>query len=265
MGGGSSSSMQASSYTFESNVLARLDTIEKQQTEVLRLLRDTLRPLVTRPLATPEVQPAQKAKPTASPTLAVGRKTFRGARAGHLKQARAASHKRKQAMTPQGPICPLPSQLTIGDLPSPPWRPTPPQAGLDMREGGSTPPHQWAPSPDFSEHRTITPLSSRSTMSLKSGGARSEEDSFGIAPTSYYDYYSSQGSSRALSDFNDDAQGSQADTEHDDPHDLAYLAYIGHKAREYDELYSPDVHAAPTMFNWPTIGWSEDDTHAPCD
>eukprot|EP00971_Amphidinium_carterae_P187843 3728576-Amphidinium_carterae.2 len=256
-GGGSSSSMQASSYTFESNVLARLDTIEKQQTEVLRLLRDTLRPLVTRPLATLEAQPVQKAKPTGSPMQIVGKKTLRGTRAGAFKQARAASHRRKQAMTPQGPICPISSQPTTGDLPSPPWRTTPPQAGLDMREGGATPNHLWPPFPDFSEHRTITPLSSKSNMSIKSGGARSEEDSFGIASSSYYDYYSSHGSSRAASDFDEDEQGSQADTAHDDPHDLAY---IGHKAREYDDFYSPDVHAEPTMFNWPTIGWSEDDT-----
>eukprot|EP00971_Amphidinium_carterae_P266078 5278053-Amphidinium_carterae.1 len=90
-------------------------------------------------------------------------------------------------------------------------------------------------------------------MSIKSGGAMSEEDSFGPASSSYYDYYSDQGSSRAESDFDDDEQGSQADTAHDDPHDLAYLAYIGQKAREYDELFSPEVHREPTMFNWPTI------------
>eukprot|EP00971_Amphidinium_carterae_P011035 217436-Amphidinium_carterae.1 len=69
-GNSSSSGTHANSNSFESNVLARLDTIEKQQAEVLRLLRDTLRPLVTKPLATAEAQPMIKAKPTASPTMA---------------------------------------------------------------------------------------------------------------------------------------------------------------------------------------------------
>eukprot|EP00971_Amphidinium_carterae_P137212 2719070-Amphidinium_carterae.2 len=71
VGNSSSSGSHATPNTFESNVLARLDTIEKQQAEVLRLLRDTLRPLVTKPLATLEAQPTIRAKPTASPTLAV--------------------------------------------------------------------------------------------------------------------------------------------------------------------------------------------------
>eukprot|EP00971_Amphidinium_carterae_P174100 3451057-Amphidinium_carterae.1 len=73
-GNSSSSGSHANVNTFESNVLARLDTIEKQQTEVLRLLRDTLRPLVTKPLASPEARAEPKAKPTASPTLAMGKK-----------------------------------------------------------------------------------------------------------------------------------------------------------------------------------------------
>eukprot|EP00971_Amphidinium_carterae_P091365 1808685-Amphidinium_carterae.1 len=121
-GNSSSSGTHANANTFESNVLARLDTIERQQTEVLRLLRYTLRPLVTKPLATPEAHTAPKAKPTASPTLAVGRKGPRGTRAGAFRHARASGHKRNQAATPQGPISPLPPQASAGDLPSPPWR-----------------------------------------------------------------------------------------------------------------------------------------------
>eukprot|EP00971_Amphidinium_carterae_P241364 4792572-Amphidinium_carterae.1 len=143
-GNSSSSGSHANLNTFESNVLARLDTIEKQQTEVLRLLRDTLRPLVTKPLATPEAQIVPKAKPTASPILAMGKKGYRGTRAGALRQTRASGHniiKRKQATMPQGPISPLSSQTPAGDLPSPPWRFVPNQPVMEMREGGATSSH----------------------------------------------------------------------------------------------------------------------------
>eukprot|EP00971_Amphidinium_carterae_P344603 6485094-Amphidinium_carterae.1 len=146
---------------------------------------------------------------------------------------------------------------------------------MEMREGGATPSHctpitlrlnrlvshHWDPLHALCEDLTPTTLDSRSSMSIKAGGAMSDEDSFGSASSSYYTYYSDQGSSRAASDFDEDEQGSVADTAHDDPHDLAYLAYIGHKAREYDEFYSPDIsHREPIMFNWPTIRWSEEDT-----
>eukprot|EP00971_Amphidinium_carterae_P249387 4950369-Amphidinium_carterae.1 len=82
---------------------------------------------------------------------------------------------------------------------------------MEMREGGATPSHctpttqrlnrlashNWDPLQALWEDLTPTTEANRTNMSIKSGGAMSEEDSFGFASSSYYDYYSDQGSSRA--------------------------------------------------------------------
>eukprot|EP00971_Amphidinium_carterae_P224791 4459404-Amphidinium_carterae.1 len=126
-------------------------------------------------MASPGHQTVNKARPTASPTLAAGKKAFRGTRAGSFRQARAASHKRRQATVPQGPTSPLPSQPSTGDLPSPPWRFVPSHPVTEMREGGATPTHgtpatqrlnrpalhRWDPIHALCEDLTPTTLASR--------------------------------------------------------------------------------------------------------